>query len=237
MQVKRFWLLYILIFFSSFYVIGQRSSINLSRKGLTEIPDYIYEQKDLKVLKLYGNQIDSISPKIAQLTNLEKLYLGRNKLRNLPTEIGELKKLKILSVPYNKLDSLPSTLGQMNSLQQLWLDQNELRSLPSSIGDLKKLETLQLRYNWLDSLPASIGSCENLQFVYLNRNNLVGLPGTFGELRKLRELYIANAGPSFELPQELCKLRLLEILEIDNNVIMPACLYVIQTTRLRIIQN
>lgn len=237
MQERLNRLLFTLIVFGSLNVQSQRTSINLSRKRLTQIPEHIYEQRDLKVLKLYGNQIDSISPKIAQLTSLEKLYLGRNKLHSLPPEIGELKNLKILSVPYNKLDSLPSTLGHLTSLQQLWLDQNELRALPSSIGDLKKLETIQIRYNWLDSLPETIGECENLQFVYLNRNNLIKLPGSFSKLRKLRELYVADAGPSLELPQELCGLRLLEILEIDSNVVMPACLFVIQTTRLRIIQN
>ena len=229
-------ILFVVLFFCS-SSIGQRSSLNLSRKGLKEIPAYVFEQSELKVLRLYGNQIDSISPDIARLVNLEKLYLGRNKLRSLPREIGELKKLKILSVPYNQLDSIPSTIGKLASLQQLWLDQNELRSLPSSIGELKQLETLQLRFNWLDSIPSSIGGCENLQFVYLNRNNLVKLPGTFGDLKKLRELYVSDAGPSFELPQQLCDLRLLETIQIDQNIIMPACLYVIQTTRLRIIQD
>jgi Leucine-rich repeat (LRR) protein len=217
--------------------LAQRSVLNLSKKGLKEIPSHVFERKDLKVLKLFGNQIDSIGPEIAQLVNLEKLYLGRNNLKILPTEIGSLKKLKVLSLSYNKLDSLPISIGGLESLQQLWLDQNELRTLPSSIGDLTNLETLQLRYNWLDSIPATIGNCENLQFIYLNRNNLVGLPGSFGKLRKLRELYVSNAGPSFELPQELCNLRLLEVLQIDENTIIPACLFVIQTTRLRIIQD
>lgn len=219
------------------FIHAQRSSLNLSRKGLKEIPDYVYELKDLKVLRLFGNQIDSISPKIAQLTNLEKLYLGRNKLKVLPAEIGELKKLKILSVSSNQLDSLPVEIGGLEALQQLWLDQNELRTLPKSIGELKKLETLQLRYNWIDSLPMSIGQCENLQFLYLNRNNLTYLPGSFGQLKRLRELYVANAGPTIELPQELCKLRSLEIIEIDSNAVMPTCLFVIRTTRLKIIQH
>jgi Leucine-rich repeat (LRR) protein len=225
------------VLFICFSSIGQRTSLNLSRKGLKEIPAYVFERSELKVLRLYGNQIDSISPEIARLVNLEKLYLGRNRLKSLPSEIGELRKLKILSVPYNQLDSIPSSIGKLESLQQLWLDQNELRSLPASLGELKQLETLQLRYNWLDSIPSSIGGCVNLQFVYLNRNNLVKLPGAFGDLKKLRELYVAGAGPNFELPQQLCDLRLLETIQIDQHVIMPACLYVIQTTRLRIIQD
>lgn len=222
---------------SSLVSFSQHTTLNLSKKRLKEVPEYVYDQKHLKVLKLFGNQIDSISPRIAELTNLEKLYLGRNKIKSLPTEIGALKNLKILSVPYNKLDSLPSSIGQMSALEQLWLDQNQLTSLPVSIGELKNLETMQLRYNWFDSLPTSIGQCSGLKFLYLTRNNLLYLPGSMGELSQLRELYVASAGPSIELPQQLCKLRLLEILEIDANVIMPSCIYVLRTTRLKIIQN
>ena len=216
---------------------SQRTVLNLSRRGLKEIPAYVFDQTDLKVLKLYGNDLDSISTRIGELVNLEKLYLGKNNIHSLPMEIGNLKKLRILSVSNNRLDSLPSSLGVMSDLEQLWLDNNQLRTLPTGIGQLKRLQTLQLRYNWMDSLPESIGNCEDLQFVFLNRNNLNALPGTIGNLRRLRELYLSGAGQALEVPQELCKLRNLEVLEIDGNMILPACIFVIQTTRLRIIQH
>ena len=43
--------------------------LNLSRKNLTEIPEYVYEIKNLKTLKLYGNSLDSISYRIGELEN------------------------------------------------------------------------------------------------------------------------------------------------------------------------
>ncbi|MFN5911961.1 MAG: hypothetical protein ACK45H_11540, partial [Bacteroidota bacterium] len=68
-------------------------------------------------------------------------------------------------------------------------------------------------------------------------NNLAYLPSSIANVRNLRELYLSGAGQVLELPQELCKLRNLEVLEIDVNAIVPACLFVIQTTRLKIIQR
>ena len=89
--------------------------INLSRRGLTEIPPEIFENKSIKVLKLFGNDLTIVPEEIGQLENLEKLYLGRNKLTKLPESIGQLKKLKILSVSYNLIDTLPISLGEMSS--------------------------------------------------------------------------------------------------------------------------
>ena len=211
--------------------------LNLSRKGLTEFPEEAFLNKDLKVLRLYGNSIDSIPDRIAELTQLEKLYMGRNDLKYIPAAIGELKNLKILSVQYNEIDSLPEELGNLTSLEQLLLNQNKLTSLPESFGNLKNLEIFQVKYNRLDSLPNSIGECENLQFVYLNRNNLLKLPKSMANLSRLKELYLSGAGPLLDVPEEMCNLRYFELIQIDRNTALPACMYVLQANRLQIIQE
>jgi Leucine-rich repeat (LRR) protein len=63
--------------------------LDLSRKGLTQIPAEVFENKELKVLKLFGNQLDSVSNRIGELVNLEELYIGKNNLSTLPKEIGQ----------------------------------------------------------------------------------------------------------------------------------------------------
>lgn len=213
------------------------TAVNLSRKNLKVIPDYIYANKEIKILRLYGNSIDSISYRIGEMENLEELYIGKNNLKSLPKEIGNLKKLKILSLQYNSIDSIPPEIGHLVNLEQLILNQNELVFLPEEIGNLKKLEVLQLKYNWLVSLPETISNCENLQFLYLNRNNLQSLPIGMEKLLHLKELYLAGAGQLVEIPESLCELRHLEILEIDQTSVIPTCLLVIQTSRLTIIQR
>lgn len=213
------------------------NALNLSRKGLTEFPESVFENKDLKVLRLYGNGIDSIPDRISELTQLEKLYIGRNKLKYIPASIGELKNLKILSVQYNEIDSLPEELGNLESLEQLWLNQNQLTRLPESLGNLNNLEILQVKFNQLDSLPNSIGDCENLQFIYLNRNNLRSLPKSMAKLSRLKELYLSGAGPLLDVPEEMCDLRYFELIQIDFNTALPACMYVLQANRLRIVRE
>ena len=213
------------------------NALNLSRKGLTEFPEAAFENKELRVLRLYGNNIDSIPDRIVELVNLEKLYIGRNDLKYIPASIGKLKNLKILSVQYNEIDSLPEELGNLTNLEQLLLNQNQLTSLPESLGNLKNLEVLQVKYNQLDSLPNSIGACENLQFIYLNRNNLQTLPKSMANLSRLKELYLSGAGPMLDVPEEMCSLRYFELIQIDRNTALPACMYVLQANRLQIIQD
>jgi len=214
----------------------ESTSLNLSRSGLTEIPEEVFSMKQLKVLKLYGNKIDSISPKIAQLENLEKLYIGKNKITYFPPEIGLLKHLKLLSAQYNDIKYLTSAIGRLENLEQLILNQNQLIGLPVEIGKLVNLKVLQLRFNWISFIPEEIGNCTKLEFVYLTRNNLTSLPASFGKLTRLKELGVSNAGSLVELPESLCYLRMLELLEIDNFTAIPPCLLVLKTNRLRIIQ-
>lgn len=210
------------------------TSLNLSKKGLTEIPEEVFDMKDLKVLRLYGNHLDSIPERIGELANLERLYLGKNDIVYLPNSIGRLKKLEILSIQYNELESLPDSLLYLDSLEQLLLNQNNIKSLPDSIGRMKKLSRLELNFNELSALPASITECKNLQFLKLNRNNLSSLPDNLGDLPILRELAVVNSGPLLQIPESLCESRMLEYLEIDQVTVVPACLLVQQTTRLKI---
>lgn len=217
--------------------IADKVSINLSKQGLTELPIELKGNKTVKVLKLYGNKIDSLPEWIDELESLEKLYLGKNKLKRLPNSIGNLKHLKLLSAQYNDIESLPNSIVELTNLEQLILNQNQIEFLPDSIGKLKKLDVLQLKFNKLTKLPNSIGQCENLQFVYLNRNFLGKIPESFGNLRKLRELHISGAGPLLNLPESMCELRYIEVLEIDRTVVVPTCLLVLQTNRLRIVLN
>lgn len=211
--------------------------VNLSRKGLTSIPEEIFENKAIRVLKLYGNKLDTLSDRIGELENLEKLYIGRNQLTSLPASISKLKKLKLLSIQYNDLEDLPMEIGELTSLEHLILNQNQLTTLPSSIGKLSNLETLQLKFNQLDSLPTEIGNCKQLRFIYLNRNNLIALPESMGKLSQLREIHLAGAGALVLVPENFCELRYLELIEIDQSTALPPCMLVLQTNRLQIVQR
>ena len=215
-------------------VMKRNNTINLSKKRLSELPEELFDYKDVKVLKLFGNQLKKLSPRIAELENLEELYIGKNDLDSLPPEIGQLKKLRILSVQYNRITKLPNEIGELQNLEQLWLNQNKLDSLPATIGNLKKLTKIQLNFNELKCLPKEIGECSALCFFNLNRNYLKTLPEEIGNLANLKELSITNGGFLLELPESLCQLRYFELLVIDRQIVVPTCLIVHQTNRLKI---
>ncbi|MFT5779298.1 MAG: Leucine-rich repeat (LRR) protein [Crocinitomicaceae bacterium] len=213
------------------------TSINLSKDGLTKIPDEVFDHKEVKVLRLFGNQIDSISERIGELENLEELFLGRNLLTSLPASIGKLKKLRILSVQNNNLISLPDEIGDLESLEELYLNQNDLIALPETIGNLKELVVMKVNYNWLESIPESIGECTNLGFIHLTRNNLTSLPSSLSKLSRLKELYLVGAGPLLDVPESMCDLNYFELIVVDNSIALPACMYVLQANRLQVIQR
>ncbi len=236
--------LWMQIFLSTYLLVGcvavsstipHSSTVNLSRKGLTEIPEEVFQNDQIKVLKLYGNQLDSLPARIGELVTLEELFLGKNNLKTLPPEIGKLKNLKILSAQYNNIASLPDEIGDLENLEQLILNQNELKTLPKTIGSLKKMEVLQLKFNQLESLPQEIGNCSELKFIYLNRNFLTEIPDSIGKLTRLKELYLANSGLLVTLPESMCSMRMLEYLEVDKYVVIPSCLLVLQANRLQLI--
>ena len=54
--------------------------LNLSRKYLTEIPDYVFNITELTELNLHNNKLTSIPPEIKNLKNLKKLILSRNEI-------------------------------------------------------------------------------------------------------------------------------------------------------------
>ncbi len=61
------------------------TELDLSGKGITEIPDCIGQLTNLQTLDLGDNQIKKIPKCIGQLTNLEELNLEENNIKKYPT--------------------------------------------------------------------------------------------------------------------------------------------------------
>ena len=81
------------------------TSLDLSKLGITTIPESIGDLPQLRSLTLSENKIVSLPENIAKLRNLHSLYLFHNQLTNLPVSLENLKDLRWLGLTGNQLSS------------------------------------------------------------------------------------------------------------------------------------
>jgi internalin A len=167
--------------------------LDLSGKGLTELPPEIGQLDQLTSLLVYNNRLTSLPPQIVQLTSLTVLNVARNELTSLPASIGQLTLLTTLAVGNNPLTELPAEIGQLKWLQHLHVHECRLSVLPSEIGQLKELRIFQLQRNPLTALPPEIAQLESLTDLRFDYGGLTDPPpeivkqGTEAILAYLRE--------------------------------------------------
>ena len=195
------------------------TELDLSSKGITELPESIGKLQSLLRLNLNYNNLTNLPESIGNLQNLQGLYLNNNHLTSLPETIGDLQNLQSLSLR-NDLASLPVSIGDLQSLRSLDLGYNLLTSVPESIGYLQNLTGLALNTNKLKSLPESIGDLQNLQELFINFNQLTNLPESIGKLERL-EILILVSNQLKSLPRSIGNLQNLRGLFIDQNPLNP----------------
>ena len=148
---------------------------------------------------------------------LERLGLRNNSLRELPAEIGDFYLLKMLDASHNDLSSLPQEIGRLDVLLDLHLSDNHLRFLPDTLPQLTCLSTLQLARNRLAEFPLPSCSLSSLVKLDLSENTIRRIPREIAGLRTLVELRLAKNVIAESLPESLCSLAELSVLDISCN--------------------
>jgi Leucine-rich repeat (LRR) protein len=83
--------------------------LNLWKKQLGNVPEWVWERTDLETLILADNGLSEVSDRMGLLRNLRTLDLGHNKLANVPEALGDLAGLTgFLYLHDNRLTSVPS---------------------------------------------------------------------------------------------------------------------------------
>lgn len=125
------------------------------REGtLTHLPDELFEQHELVDLEVSDSALTELSPRIAELVNLERLACGQETLTSLPESMGALQKL-------------------------VWLDLYGYggRELPESIGRLAALEGLDVGNTKLKQIP-DLRGCTRLHWLLTDEEQCLPLPNT-----------------------------------------------------------
>ncbi len=182
-------------------------------------------------LDLAGARIEgSISPVLAELSNLRTLNLVSNKTSSsdglygpIPPELARLTNLNYLNLANNQLSGpIPPELAQLTKLVWLQLAGNELSGpIPPELGKLTNLSDLYLANNQLsEPIPPELGQLTKLQDLWLTGNQLSGpIPPELGQLTKLEGLILSGNTLSGPIPPELGQLTNLEGLILSGNTL------------------
>jgi Leucine-rich repeat (LRR) protein len=137
--------------------------------GFEEIPEIIFQLKNLKKISLVGTQMKTLPEELKQIKHLEEIEYSRCKLRQFPEVLLEMPQLRKLSLRNNNLEYISDRIGELEWLEVLDLYDTQLKDLPDSIQKLTKLQELDLSNNYLLDLPDFIYEM-NLQKLVLRYN-------------------------------------------------------------------
>ena len=208
--------------------LGNLKTLTLKHNRLTGVVPAALGELDLSVLRLSGNDFDSIHP---ELTDVADHDLGNMRLSTPlpPTSPARFDDRAVLLAVKETLagdasnwhPTVPVGLwrgvtvdgpeGRVIGLDLAGLGLNG--RIPPELGDLASLEHLNLSYNTLTGdIPPELAKLENLEELWLEHNRLTGpIPPELGGLDNLFSLRLAGNDFHGCLPRELRRLRSYDI--------------------------
>ena len=149
----------------------------LCNHTITKISHEIQLIRNLKVVALTNNSIESFPKEICGLKYLERLLLGRNKITTLPPEITALQRLRELRLNDNQLQLFPVDLTMIPSIRRLSLANNAITTLPPEIRRFVNIHDLDMDGN---SIGPTLAEPVQKSLISLNRTlRILGLAHNF----------------------------------------------------------
>jgi internalin A len=187
---------------------------------INEIPDELWELKNLQYLSIRNTNIKKISKNIEQLINLIELDISDNQLIDIPSSIGKLENLEKLkvrsSIPYERTEYYYNE----KPLRKSWVVIDSVNEGLSEDEYLKKynveIRTNNNLYSGLTNIPKSISKLRKLTYLDLSGNKELKLSDEIGKLPELRELKIDEMDLK-EIPSGIQNNIKLETLSITQN--------------------
>ena len=168
--------------------IAERTKLDLSRTGITALPESVGQLANLQELNLQSAPITALPESVGQLANLQTLDLWLTQITALPESVGQLANLQRLDLRFTKITVLPESVGLLANLQHLSLGVTQISTLPESLGWLRKLRILGLGGTKISELPEFVRGFSKLERLYIWGTNITALPAWIGALPALQYL-------------------------------------------------
>ncbi|XVF71349.1 hypothetical protein PTKIN_Ptkin12aG0030200 [Pterospermum kingtungense] len=183
----------------------------LEYTAIEEIPESIWNFKQLIHLYLSHSRVKTVSRNICKLEKLEGLHLEDCLIDIFPELPRNLKALYLVG---SQIEEVPSSIGCLNQLTCLDVRGSRIRYLPSTIMQLDALEEILLSdcpniINFPD-VP------ENVKTLLLDNTAIEEVPSSISRLKGLYCLSLSRCTRLKSLPTSICELKSLKFLHLDG---------------------
>lgn len=189
----------------------------ISATKTKEVPHYLKNMNQLKVLHIYANKISTLPQFLLNETIIEELDMHEQYVDKfiLPDSIKN-DNMRELNLKNNKIRQIPEGFFGFKSLLKLNLSNCQLTRLPSTISNITSIQELDLSNNPITILPDSMSKLVNIRNINLSNTNLTKIPEWIFDLNSLQRLDISNTPMNYSLEE---KMAIDEKLSSKNSVI------------------
>jgi len=162
-------------------IMDQLSELLLSNNRLTKFPDGLRDLRNMTVLSLYNNTMESLPPvDIGKEFGMTLVDLSHNRLRNVD-EIRFVGSLNVVNISDNELSDISAeVLADATFIGELNLSNNALGRLPlavtRAVGRIGRLYASRCSLTSLDNWVVDKSSTTRLVELSLSENRLTVLP-------------------------------------------------------------
>uniref|UniRef100_A0A1A9W036 PPM-type phosphatase domain-containing protein n=1 Tax=Glossina brevipalpis TaxID=37001 RepID=A0A1A9W036_9MUSC len=207
--------------------------VNISSNYFIELPKWLNECERLENLNASHNQLQKITDFIltSKTSTLKSLNLSYNRLRIIEKLSGRFVTLQSLQLQSNELQLLTDNLFSITnkSLKELNISCNKLQVLPHSSTETTTndgnanmvLEDIRVSNNNLDDrIFEALFRATNLKIFHAAYNKISKISADFVDICCNLEELILCGNLLQQLPEEISKLKCLEVLRLHSNLLL-----------------
>lgn len=155
------------------------TKLDLSNNEISIIPNNILNLKDLILFRMINNKIKELPNELFELKNLKSLDVSSNKINSIQKNIINCSSLVEINFLNNQIKEFPSIINKLENLEIINLAKNELEIFPNFSG-LYKLKKLDLSENRINELEGSkLKGLISLDQLLLNKNKIIRIENDF----------------------------------------------------------